>query len=290
MNQKRIVIVTGANSGIGKATALALAGEDVHVVMVCRHSGRAAKALRDIRNKTGGSVELMICDLAKLSSVKDFCERFAKKHNRLDVLINNAGTLCARRTETPDGIETNFGVNFLGHFLLTNRLLPLLKNSAPSRIINVTSVAHRFAKLHFNDINLCHGYNWWRGYAQSKLAIVMSTYILSQKLEGSGVSVNCIHPGVVGTDIIVNRDSGRGSLFAYMHKLLFISPEMSAQPIVRLAVSEEADGISGRYFSRGTEKRSSRRSYDLETAKKLWALSEEMCGLVQERCTNSGTE
>ena len=279
MAQNRNVIVTGANSGIGKATALALAGRGVHVVMVCRHAGRGERALRDVRDKTGGSAALMICDLESMSSVEDFCERFTKRYQGLDVLINNAGTICVRRSETSDGIETNFSVNYLGHFLLTNRLLPLLKSSAPSRVVNISSVAHRFAKLYFRDINLHKGYNWWRGYAQSKLAVVMSTYLLAGKLEGTGICVNCIHPGVVGSDIVVNRESGRGAFAARMHKLLATSAEQAAWLIVRLAVAQEMEGITGRYFSCGTEKRSSKRSYDMAAAERLWALSENMCGL-----------
>jgi NAD(P)-dependent dehydrogenase (short-subunit alcohol dehydrogenase family) len=274
-----VVIVTGANSGIGKAVALELTRLGAHVVMVCRSAERGEKALFDIRAKTGGSAELMICDLASLKSVEDFCDRFIKKHKRLDVLVNNAGTLFGRRCQTPDGFESNFQVNFLGAFLLTNRLLPLLKESAPSRIVNVSSIAHRCGKVRFDDINLEKGYNWWRGYAQSKLAIVMSTYALARELEGSGVSVNCIHPGIVATDIIVNRENGSGSLLARLQRMFFISPERAAEPIVRLAAAEEAEGITGRYFSRGVEKRSSSRSYDMVAGERLRTLCEGLCGL-----------
>ena len=279
MDQNKIIIVTGANSGIGKAAATKLASCGAHVVMTCRNAERGKRALQELCTKTGGSAELMICDLANIKSIEDFCERFIRRHQRLDGLVNNAGTIFTRRFETADGIEANFGVNYLGHFLLTTRLLPLLIKSAPSRIVNVSSCAHRFAKLHFNDINLHKGYNWWRGYAQSKLAIVMTTQLLSKKLAGTGVTVNAIHPGIVATDIIVNRENGRGSILAQLERFFFISPEQSAEPIVRLAIDEETGGLTGKYFSRGVEKRAARRACDMQAAEKLWALSEDMCGL-----------
>ena len=279
MNKESVVIVTGANSGIGKAAAFALSGLGAHVVMVCRSAPRGEQALYELRTKTGGSAELMICDLASIKSIESFCERFLNKHKRLDVLINNAGTLFGRRCETPDGFESNFQVNFLGHFLLTNRLLPLLKESAPSRIINVSSIAHRLARIRFNDLNLEKGYNWWRGYAQSKLTIVTSSLWLAQKLEGTGVTVNCVHPGIVATDIIVNRENGRGSLFAPLQRMFFISPERAAEPIVRLAADTEAKGITGRYYSLGVEKKPPLRARDAAAAERLWTLSEKLCGL-----------
>lgn len=279
MNQDKIMIVTGANSGIGKAAAIKLADRGAHVVMTCRNAERGERALWELRTKTGGSAELMICDLADLKSIEDFCEHFAHRHQKLHGLVNNAGTIFVRRSETADGIESNFCVNFLGHFLLTNRLLPLLIKSAPSRIVNVSSVAHRFARLHLDDINLQKGYNWWRGYAQSKLAIVTITRLLSERLAGTGVTVNAIHPGIVATDIIVNRDNGRGAILAQLERLFFISPEVSAAPIVDLAISEKAVGLTGRYFSRGIEKTPARRACDAQIGEKLWALSENMCGL-----------
>ncbi len=281
MNKNSVVIVTGANTGIGASAAQELSGLGAHVVMACRSPERGEKALFELRAKTGGSAELMLCDLASLQSVEDFCERFLERHNRLDVLVNNAGTMSFRRRETKDGYELNFGVNFLGHFLMTNRLLPLLKKSAPSRIVNVTSIAHRFGKIRFKDLNLKKYYNWWRGYAQSKLAIAMGTYVLAQKLEGTGVTVNCIHPGIVGTDIIVNRESGGGSMIARLQRMLFMSCEQGAQPVTWLAASEDAQGITGKYYSKGEQKRSSRRSYDMEAAQRLWNLCGSICGLCE---------
>ena len=279
MKKDSIVVITGANSGIGKAAAMKLAGMGAHVVMVCRSEQRGMQALGEIRSKTGGRADLMICDLADLKSVERFCESFLEKYSRLDVLVNNAGKLFRKRNETTDGYEANFQVNYLGHFLLTNRLLPAVRKSAPSRIINVSSLAHRFASLHFDDINLNKGYNWWRGYSQSKLAIVISTYSLAKKLEDTGVTVNCIHPGIVGTDILVNHKSGGGKYIAQLQKFLFMSPEKSAEPIVHLAALDEFSGVSGRYYSLGTEKSSSERSHDEEAAERLWDISEQMCYL-----------
>ena len=279
MKKDSVIIITGANSGIGKATAMALSGLGAHIVMVCRSAQRGEQALCDLRDKTDCDAELMICDLASLKSVETFCNNFLKKYKRLDVLINNAGTIFWNRSETRDGFESSFQVNYLAHFLLTNRLLQILKRSAPSRIINISSVAHRFASIHFDDIHLEKGYNWWRGYAQSKLAIVMSSYSLAQKLEHTGVTVNCIHPGIVGSDIIVNRESGSGAFLARLQKMLFLSPGQSAQPIVHLAAAQQTGGITGKYYSLGMEKQSSRRSRDPIAAERLWILSERLCGL-----------
>ena len=279
MKKDSVVVITGANSGIGKAAAIKLAGLGAHVVMVCRDYERGMQALKDVRLKTGRDADLMICDLTDLKSVENFCDNLIKRYNRLDILINNAGKLFRKRSETKDGYEANFQVNYLGHFLLTNRLLPIIKKSAPARIINVTSLAHRFGSIHFEDIHLNRGYNWWRGYAQSKLAIVMSTYSLAQKLSDTGVTVNCIHPGVVGTDIIINRNSGSGASLAQLQKFLFMSPEKSAEPIIHLATSDNLCSTTGKYYSLGIEKRSSGKSHDTITADKLWTLSEQMCGL-----------
>ncbi len=287
MNKDSVVIVTGANSGIGKATAFALSYTGAKIVMVCRNAERGEKALFELKAKTGCSAELMLCDLADLNSVEEFCARFLKRYKRLDVLVNNAGKLFLERCETKDGIESNFGVNFIGPFLLTNRLLPLLIKSAPARIINLTSIAHKHAKIRFDDINLEKRYNWFRGYAQSKLAIVMATYLLAKRLEGTGVTVNCIHPGIVGTDIIINRESGRGALLAKAQSMLFMTPVRGAEPVIRLASAQEAEGVTGRYYSRDKEKHSSRRSCDTALAEKLWKLSEEMCGLKVDKITGT---
>jgi len=274
------MLVTGANSGIGKAAALALAKEGAKVVMLCRDPGRGEKALAEVRAQSANeSVELEICDLASLESVERFCGRFVETYPRLDVLLNNAGVLCARRKETKDGFELHFGVNHLGAFLLTNRLLPLLKKSAPSRIVVVSSSAHRSGRICFDDINLTRGYNVWRGYSQSKLANVLFTYELARRLRGTGVTANCLDPGIVGTDIMINRATGFGKLLSRIQKLLFMSPEEGARTSVYLASSPEAEGVTGCFFARERRVPSCPRSYDENAALRLWELSERLTGL-----------
>lgn len=279
MDNKSVVLVTGANSGIGKAAAAALARLGANVVLLCRDCGRGEKALCDIRSGSGCSAELMLCDLSSQESVNSFCDEFLKRYDRLDVLINNAGTLKSSRRETEDGIEMTLAVNYLAPFLLTHRLLPLLQASAPSRIINVSSYAHRWGKLHFNDINIKRCYSALKGYSQSKLAGVMFTYSLADMLCGTGVTVNAADPGIVGTDIIVNRETGFGTFFSRCHKLLFKTPDKGAETIVWLASSPEAEGLSGKFFVNKKAVPSCKRSYDKDAQQRMWALSENMTGL-----------
>ncbi|MGI5849878.1 MAG: SDR family oxidoreductase [Christensenellales bacterium] len=280
MDQNSVVIVTGANSGMGKATCLAIARHGANVVMLCRSRSRGEHALKEVREISKSSrIELMICDLGDKESIEDFCMQFKKKYHRLDVLVNNAGVLRLGYHKTADGFEQHFGVNHLGHFLLTNRLLDLLVRSAPSRIINVSSCAHKIGRIHFNDVDLNKNYSVWRGYAQSKLANVLFTYELAERLAGTGVTANCLHPGIVATNIVVNRDNGFGKLIARLQRMIFTLPEIGIQTAIYLAASPEVEGVSGRYFCRSKAVLSSKRSYDKSAAKKLWELSEKMMGL-----------
>lgn len=280
MNNNAVVLVTGANSGLGKAASLALAEQGARVIMLCRDAGRGEKALEEIRRKAANAdIELAVCDLASFDSIEAFSERFLKTHSRLDVLINNAGVLKPRREETKDGFERHFGVNHLGHFLLTNRLLPLLLKSAKARIVVVSSSAHRSGRICFDDLNLTRGYNVWRGYSQSKLANVLFTYELARRLSGTGVTVNCLDPGIVGTDIVVNRETGFGVILARLHKLLFMTPEKGAETIVYLALSPEVEDVTGGFFIRKKAVHSCPRSYDEDAALRLWNISERLTGL-----------
>ena len=287
MDKDSIVLVTGANSGIGKAAAIALGRMGANVVMLCRDKGRGEEALHDIKKQCGShKIELMLCDLSSLKSINSFCDEFLKKYKRLDVLINNAGTLKQVRRETEDGYELSLAVNYLAVFLLTNRLLPLLKASAPSRIVNVSSFGHRWGKIHFNDINITKHYTALKAYSQSKLAEVMFTYSLAESLKGTGVTVNAADPGIVGTDIVVNRETGFGTLASRMQKLLFRSPEKGAETAVWLASSPDVEGVTGKFFVRRRAARSSKCSYDKNAAKRLWQMSEIMTGL---KCEDQGT-
>lgn len=280
MDQNDVVLVTGANSGMGKATTLALAKTGAQVVMLCRHPGRGQAALEEIRSASNNnSVTLMLCDLANLEDISRFADDFNSRFSSLSVLINNAGILSSRRQLTRDGYELNFGVNYLGHFLLTNLLLDLIIKSK-GRVITLSSVAHKIGRIHFEDVNLTDSYGWLRAYSQSKLANILFTYELARRLQGTGATANCLHPGVVATNIIVDRQTGFGSLTARLMKHFFISPEQGAETAIFLATSPEVQEISGQYFCRKGPIASSALSYDLGTAELLWDLSEQMVGLA----------
>jgi NAD(P)-dependent dehydrogenase (short-subunit alcohol dehydrogenase family) len=286
MKKDLVVLVTGANAGMGKSCSLALAKEGASVVMLCRSPERGQTALEDVRRESGSdNLELAICDLSSLECIERFCKEFTDTHPRLDALINNAGVLKARRLKTKDGFELHFGVNHLGHFLLTNRLLPLIIRSAPSRIVVVSSFAHRAGRIRFDDVNLEKHFTFWRGYPQSKLANVLFTYELAERLSGTGVAVNCLDPGIVGTDIVVNRETGVGTYLSRLQKLLFMPPEKGAETAVYLASSPDAEGVTGKFFKLKKEVPSCRRSYDREAAKRLWDISERMAGLKPEEFT-----
>lgn len=282
MDKNSVAIVTGANSGMGKATSIGLAKTGATVVMVCRSKERGETAVAEVRAASGNeSVELMLCDLGSRKSIECFCLEFREKFQRLDVLVNNAGVVLPGRHETADGYELQFGVNHLGHFLLTNRLLDLLVSNAPARIINVSSGAHKAGRIHFDDVNLSKNYAVWRAYAQSKLANILFTYELADRLHGTGVTVNCLHPGAVATSMGVNRETGFGTLITRMLKPFFQTSEQGAETAIYLATSPEVEGIAAKYFYRKRPMPSSRGSYDKAVAKKLWDLSEEMTGLKE---------
>ncbi|MCI0783644.1 MAG: SDR family oxidoreductase, partial [Chloroflexi bacterium] len=195
----KTVVVTGGNNGIGLETAVGLSKLGAHVVITARNQAKGEAALADIKDRSqNGSVQLMLADFASLSSIRDFAANFKKDHDRLDVLVNNAGGVNTSRSETQDGFETTFGVNHLGYFLVTNLLLDTLKASAPARVVSVSSRAHERRKgMNFDDLNSKQSYSGMGVYGDSKLANVLFTYELARRLKGSGVTANCLHPGVV---------------------------------------------------------------------------------------------
>lgn len=280
MDKKKVVLITGGTSGIGKATAVEIAKMENFVVILSRSKERGEKALEEIKRESGSSnIELMLCDLGNQDDIRSFVKQFEERYKRLDVLINNAGVILPGRHETADGFELQFGVNHLGHFLLTNLLLDIIKSSAPSRIVVVASGAHKAGKIHFEDINLKNKYNLAKAYAQSKLANVLFTYELADRLKGSNVTVNCLHPGAVATQMGINRETGFGTFITRMLKPFFQSPKEGAATSVYLATSEEVKDITGKYFYKKKPIRSSEKSYDKQLAKKLWEHSEELVGL-----------
>jgi retinol dehydrogenase-14 len=276
---EKVCLITGATSGIGKATAMGLANMGASVVMVGRDRGRGEAALAEIKEGSGNaSVDLKLADLSSQEQIRRLAAEFKDAYSRLDVLINNAGVIRSRRTTTADGLETTFAVNHLASFLLTNLLLDALKASAPSRIVNVASGEQRNGTIDFDDLQGEKEYKTAKAYGQSKLATVLFTYELARRLEGTGVSANCLHPGVVGT----NLGSGVSGVFGFTVRALtplMKSPEKGAQTSIYLASSSEVEGLSGRYFVKKAEARSSDVSYDEGIAGRLWEASAELTDL-----------
>ena len=273
----RVVMVTGANAGMGKEIVFALAGMGATVVMVCRDSGRGEAARREVQERSGsGDVELLVADLSSQQSIRNLVSEFAASHDRLHVLVNNAGITQPRRIETADGLESVFATNHLGPFLLTNLLLPLLTASAPSRVVTVASGAHIMGKIDFDDVQASRRYNEIAVYNQSKLANLLFTYELARRIAGTGVSANAADPGFVKTNLRVPFPY---SIFSFVRG----AAVDGARPAVFLASSPDVDGVSGSYFGRKGEVRSSKASYDEADARRLWTLSAQLTHLDAER-------
>jgi NAD(P)-dependent dehydrogenase (short-subunit alcohol dehydrogenase family) len=283
--QGKICLVTGATSGIGKQTALGLARMSATVVMVAR-DGERGEAVRDeIREQSRNQqVDLLLADLSSQQSVRQLAEQFRQQYTNLHVLINNAGLFSLQRRTTVDGLELMFAVNYLAPFLLTNLLLDVLKASAPSRIINVSSDAHEEGFLNMDDLQSEKSYRFMRPYGQSKLALLLFTYELARRLEGTGVTVNALHPGFVSTNI--GQTGLRGiarSAARAVTSLMGISPEEGAKTSIYLASSPDVAGISGKYFVKSVPRRSASISYDEALARRLWDESAKLVHLTEEQ-------
>ncbi len=281
MNGK-VCLVTGATSGIGLETTKQLAQRGATVVVVGRNAEKSAAAVARIKQQTGNAaVEYLLADLASQIQVRELAQRFKNKHSRLDVLVNNAGGIWMMRRESADGIEMTFAVNHLGYFLLTNLMLDTLIASAPARVVNVASALHRQAKINFDDLEGKRNYNPLNAYNHSKLANILFTYELARRLAGTGVTVNALHPGGVRTNLVARN----GGLFKWFVQPLFnlqaISVEQGARTSVYLASSPEVEGVTGKYFGKCQEWRSSPDSYDEAAQKRLWQISAEMTGLTE---------
>lgn len=280
----KIVIVTGANTGIGKATVAAIMEKGAKVILACRCRERGEAAICDLRSQAACDLELMPLDLADLDSVRAFANDFRKKFGQLDVLINNAGVLGQRRMETKQGFESDFGVNYLGHFLLTLLLLPLLENAEQGRIVMMSSVAHVWGDVRFDDINFTHGYERFSAYGQSKLCNLLFTRTLAIKLKvrNSRVTINALHPGIVASNIVVNRKNNMFHWVARLMRLFFISCEEGAKTSVFLACDPSLSGVSGEYFYRCRIEPGSPASRNMESANRLYALSLGFVGLTND--------
>jgi len=272
----KICMITGANSGMGKATALELAEMGATIIMVCRNENRGNIAMKEIMDKTGNkNIDLFIADLSSQQAIRQFIDAFKRKYENLHVLINNAGVVLKKRTLTFDGIETNFAVKYLAPFLLSNLLLDILKKSSPSRIINVTSGLHKNATIDFDDLQSEKAYSAFGTYGKSKLALVLFTYELSRRLEGTNISVNILHPGVVSTNL--GRDMN--AFMRGFQKIFFKSPKKGAETSIYLASSPDVEGVTGKYFINKKEAKSSEVSYNEEISRKLWDLSVKLTNL-----------
>lgn len=272
-------LITGGNSGIGKATAIGLAKLGATVVIVSRDKDKGEAAIFEIRSVSRNKdIDSMVCDLSSLDSVRELAHDFMARYKQLHVLVNNAGVFLPKRVSTADGLEATFVTNHLGHFLLTNLLLGELKESSPSRIINITSSAHYGTEIDFEDLQGEKKYSGYHAYSQSKLANVLFTYLLAKKLEGTGVTVNSLHPGVVRTGFGKDQ-GGLMSIGVRIGSPFMMSAESAARAVIYLATSPEVEGVSGKFFSKGHEKRSSTQSYDVASAERLWNVSAELTKL-----------
>ncbi len=270
-------ILTGANTGIGKATALGLAKMGATVVMVCRSLERGEAAMAEIKRGSGNdSVSLLLADLSSRAAIHRLAADFKAKYPNLHVLINNAAIIPKKRTVAEDGLETQFAVNHVAYFLLTNLLLDQLKASAPSRIINVSSQVHNGASIDFDDLQSERSYSPTRVYGWTKLANVLFTYELAHRLEGTRVTVNCLHPGTVATNMLADYMPGG---LRFMAKMIGVSSEEGARTSLFLATSPEVEGVSGKYFVNQGAVHSSKASYDKTAARRLWQVSAELTGL-----------
>lgn len=277
----QIVLITGASSGIGKATAIGLAKEGSELTLLCRDRFKAEDARKEIIAASGNPVvELVIADLLLQQEVRRAAADFLASRTRLDVLINNAGSIFPGYGETKDGIERTMAVNYFAPFLLTNLLLKTLEASAPSRVVNVSSSSHYGGRLDLSSINGNGkvGFAGYSAYARSKLALVLFTYELARREEKRGVTVNALHPGGVRTNIWAK--SGVFSPFGRLASTFMESPEEGAKTSIFLASSHEVEGVTGKYFDDRRPKESSVRSYDQELASKLWDISMKMTGLA----------
>jgi len=282
----KIVVITGCNTGIGKITAMDLSSRGAKIVMLCRSVERAETAAEEIRNATKGEVVVHKMDLASLESVLDCSEHLGNSLAKIDILINNAGVMMCPDMKTEDGFEMQIGTNHFGHFYLTNLLMPLLKKAtAGARIVNVSSLAHEDGKMQWDDVNFDKtSYSAIKAYSQSKLANILFTKELARRGEGSGVTAYSLHPGVVATDL--GRHLGDtygcigGCIMACIRPLLKTA-ENGAQTSIFCAVDETIADQSGRYYSDCKEKRPKPQAENMEDAKRLWELSEQLTGISQ---------
>ncbi|MDQ3997003.1 MAG: SDR family NAD(P)-dependent oxidoreductase [Gemmatimonadota bacterium] len=286
--QGRVCLVTGANRGLGKATALGLARQGATVVVLGRDAKRIALASDDVRRESGNpDVSYQLLNLASLASVRDAAEQIGRRFGAIHVLVNNAGVNLARRTVSPDGFEMTLAINHLAPFLLTNLLLPLLLASAPSRVVNVTSWFERFGRIDFDDLHAERKrYGALGAYYQSKLANALFTYELAARLAGTGVTANCVDPGLVATDLLRDHAWWNPRWLQPLWRTVLFSPGRGARAAIYAASAPDVAGVTGRCLGVcGRERRTSRRSRDVAARERLWRVSAELTGLASDAVT-----
>jgi len=274
----KTILITGATSGIGRAAATHLARLGHSVVIVGRSTQKCIETVAEILQQTGRQVDYLLADLSSQAEIHRLAREFSARFERLDVLINNAGAVFIQRMETVDGVEMGWTVNYFQAFLLTHLLMDQMKNSSPARVINLSSNFHQAARLNLDNLEERGRYIGWNVYARTKLASLYFTYELARRLEGSGVTANAIHPGLVATGM--GKTSGwlLRTIFRFVD-LFAIPAEKGAEGLVNLATQPELETVSGEYFSGKKIARSSRVSYDLEIARRLWERSMEITKL-----------
>ena len=280
--KNKTVLITGATNGIGWITARELARMGARTILVGRSPERTRLAANDIRQLTANpNVDYFVADLSSQQQIHTLAAEFKQRYERLDVLVNNAGAIFNTFETSVDGIELTFALNHLGYFLLTHLLLDVLKSSAPARIINVSSMAHVGGKINFADLQFERGYSSWGAYAQSKLANLAFSYELARRLEGSGVTVNALHPGFVNTNFGKSNGGFYKTMIGAIQSVFAVPPEKGAETSIYLASSPAVEGVTGKYFIEQKAVRSSDLSYDPDIARKLWEVSMEMCALSE---------
>jgi NAD(P)-dependent dehydrogenase (short-subunit alcohol dehydrogenase family) len=274
----KICMITGANSGIGKATAIGLAKIGAYIIMVCRNKKRGEDAMKDIKKKSNSSsIELMLADLSSQQFIHQFVKEFKAKHDKLHVLINNAGVNLSKRTLTEDGIETTLAVNYLAPFLLCNLLFDSLKAGKPARIVNVASNVQA-KSIDFDNLNGEKHYRQLKAYAMSKTAMILFTYEFARRFDNQGVTINCVHPGYVKTKMIRNFRKFVKYFFPFIG-LFMRSPKSGAKTSIFCASSPKIEGISGKYFKKKKEAKSVEITYNENLARRLWEFSVKLANL-----------
>ena len=281
----KVVMITGGNTGIGKEAAVGLAGLGARVVITSRNEERGRSARQEIAERSGNdSVEVMSLDLASFTSIRSFAADVLDRFDHLDVLVNNAGLILYRRAETQEGFEETFGVNHLGPFLLTDLLLERLRASAPARVVVVSSTAHKSARqgLDFDDLQAEHKYRWAKAYGKSKLANIYFARELAHRLDGTGVTVNALHPGFVRSEF--GRGGDLGGIYGwgikYIASPFAISPEKGARTTIYLASSPDVEGVTGGYFYKSKPSTPSTVAQDDDAASRLWEASEKLVASI----------